>query len=897
MITGTLIVLIVLAAGLFLGRRSRERGLPAAQTSISDANAGQNIVAVTNSPGAQVLTQSGSGWIRVAFDAQEDLRAALSGDALGPRQVIACPPVPEVEEIVERLRRTGVAAVVGESGSGKSMAAWHAAYRLHQDGWSVYFLSNPNAPASPPQTDARALYLVDDAQAIPLLPVQAALAHPRRAVLVIASTEVPGFRNSIRIAPKRAVDAIAAAFAVRADELLPVLQSLDSRIGERFLDTTVERQIEFARRSSETPWQFMFNLSSGELRLKHKLDAVTGSPPLDLVLFCVAVGQLASGGRPCPLPWLNATLRSQSDGRIDTAAPLLDSLHSHIALLRNAEGVATPHARVAGMVLRAMYSGDKAPDKKRRELLWDVLREESFPVGGALWLIDELPEPYRWGLPPEVAEALLQRCLHASDGERGAAGHVLARIIGSRGDDSRIEEVVQTLVEWLRACTAENASGVASALNSVINFDIHEDNERRRAAGAQAPEGFASARHGYSKAIVEAAGAAVVAAKISQATLETAYIWANLLGRIACAADEAWSKAFVAEVDESRLMGLCASCPAASVDSLAALIHELEYFAEGLALRMAEAIVPTLAEALRKDLLGVFNEVRDLIWWTLRLGPRYFVQKRPDDRRRRIATELFSAVGGAPFAASIATAKPRHWHVLAQVVPLLRELVPDVAEYVATGLDEASLVRRAAELAAESRGNLDEVLLTLYLTKDLQPASRVAEQVCVPLNRMTVRAACLAPKAAAKIVRSNGTVDLELKGGLPNWELAFIAVAAMYQADAPAAPILLRTNLAQLADAFVYQHAKGGEGARRFIDAVRELDASVLTEAMQLVDIDQARKCWPDRARGTAEERTVLSRLLAIATSAGGRPAELASAITCETPPEPDDEESDDDVP
>lgn len=892
--TAALIALLVLTAGVVLVRR-RGRQLPAGNTSIADASAGNNIIAVTNSPGAQISTNSSTGWTRVTFDAQEDLRAALSGDALGPRHVIACPPVPEVEEIVERLRRTGASAIVGESGSGKSMAAWHAAHRLHQDGWSVYFLSNPNAPSSPPQTDEKALYLVDDAQTIPSLPVRGALAQPHRAILVIAATEVPGFRNSIRLAPKRAVDAIAAAFAVRAHELLPILRSLDPRIGERFLDTPVERQIEFARRSSETPWQFMFNLSSGELRLKNRLDAVKGSPPLDLVLFCIAVGQLASRGRPCPLPWLNATVRNQSDGRITAVEPLLEQLHSHLALLRNAEGVATPHARVAGVVLRAMFYGEEVADQRRRELCWAVLREESFPIAGALWLTGELPDHHRRLLPADVAEGLLQRCLRASEADRGDAGHVLARIIGTSDGESHIDQVIRTLSEWLRTCTATNASGIAGALNSVINLDIRADNNRRMREGLQNSTQLDAARHGHSKTIIDAAGPEVVAAKINHATLDAAYLWAYLLGRVACAADENWSKQFVAALNEKALLELCARCPTASIDSLAALIHGLAYFAEDLALRMAEAIVPTLAEALRKDLVGVFNEVRDLIWWTLRLGPRYFVRAKADERRRRIAATLLRGVGAAPVAAAIAGAKPRHWHVLGELSPLLTRLVPDVAEQVAASVNEEILVQHSTELAAISLGDLDEVLVTLYLTDDGQPASRVAERVCVPLSRMTVRAACISPRGAAAIVRGNGTVDLALKGGLPNWELAILAVAATYKVDAAAAPLLLRSNLADLADAFAYRQPNGGKWARRFIDAVDELDATILTDAMQLLDVELARKHWPERARGSPQERSVMSRLLAIARATGGGPAELASTITCEAPAkDPDDADEED---
>jgi len=116
------------------------------------------------------------GWTRILFEEQDGLLAALAGESLGPRHVEACPRVPAVRDLVERLRFSGSAALLGDSGSGKSMVAWHAAFDLHREGWHVYLLTNPLAAAGEtPEAEPRALLVVDDAQSLLALPLSPAL--------------------------------------------------------------------------------------------------------------------------------------------------------------------------------------------------------------------------------------------------------------------------------------------------------------------------------------------------------------------------------------------------------------------------------------------------------------------------------------------------------------------------------------------------------------------------------------------------------------------------------------------------------------------------------------------------------------------------------------------------
>ena len=253
------------------------------------------------------LVEAHPGWERVTFSEQVDLGPALSGASMGPRNVEACPPIQEVDDIIKALEDTGAVAVVGPSGCGKSMAAWHAAYRLHKNGWIVYGLTQPLAPGSPPSGEEDpALLVVDDVQSFAAVPVTSVASKRGRRLLLMSTVPIPGFRTMVRVTPEAAVNAIANGLCSRADDVLPVLRRMDPNRAGRFNDVSFAHEIDIAKRNSKLPWQFMFNLGNGHLRLDAALRELAEQPPLDTVLFAIAARQLVS--RPIEVDPLRGNL-------------------------------------------------------------------------------------------------------------------------------------------------------------------------------------------------------------------------------------------------------------------------------------------------------------------------------------------------------------------------------------------------------------------------------------------------------------------------------------------------------------------------------------------------------------------------------------------------------------
>ena len=801
------------------------------------------------------------GWIRVSFDEQEGLEAALQGQSMGPRHVLACPQVQEVADVVERLRTEGAVTIMGESGSGKSMLAWHAAFEFHKAGWQVYLLTNALAASSDlPASSPRALLIIDDAQALPAVPATAALANARRAILVVSTGSVPGFRSAIKIVPKRCVETIAAALRTRESELLPILRKLDSRIGVRAMDTPITFQIENALRSSEYPWQFMFNLGSGDLRLTRKLASIQARPPLDSILYAIAAYQLVTRDTPCPPGWLMQ--QTEIGARdYDELTAHLNELSGYIELVRTPKGVATPHPRVAGAIIKANFFGKDAHAHGRRDILWRAFRDPSFSLLGVRWLIDELPDDIRvfYGLRDDITKQLLERCLASND--HGGAGYVLARLASPRAPRSSlvIDALVQnrdTLTRWIETCSRQDAPGVADLINQLINND-----------------------RGLAQELIDAVDPATVSARIHTTSPADGYYVGGLLGRLTFGSGD-WKRRVVESLDRECVLEQFRACDRADVGAASETIRALAGFDDEFAVELATAISPAIVAAMRENPLDGSIAAREVLWWVLRFGPRFILRSvQPEEKHVAVVASIFESVGAGALAGAFNAAQRRDWFGLDTLAALIREASADLATAVAAQVDVEPMLPTFVEMAAEGEFEIDHVLDALALDERHEPAATVVRRVCAPRGRLGWRAAVIAPDVAVEVLLSGGSVDLPLGGGLPSWDKATAVLGSVYEVDEHAARALLRAHADALSDSFLFRQANGGEGASTFLKCVLQLDRATVIAAMQRMPVAPARSTWQERAKGSPEVRAVLREFIAIARDAGGDVAALADEL------------------
>lgn len=799
------------------------------------------------------------GWTRVAFDEQDGIEAALLGQSMGPRHVVACPQVPEVRDVVNSLERLGAVAVTGDSGSGKSMLVWHAAHELHKCGWEVYLLTNPRAATGElPHASPRALLVIDDAQSLADVPARPAAVSNRRAIVVVSTSRIPGFRIEVRLSGKRCVEAIAASLRQQESELLPVLSRLNPHLGPRAMDGRLGFHIDDAMRRSEFPWQFMFNLGGGHLRLEGKLAAVAASPPLDAILYAISAYQLATLDTPCPVQWL---LSPDAIGIRETEDLLayVRTLQGHIELVRTLRGVATPHPRVAGAIISKLFYGTETGAQRRRDLLWEVLRDVTFPLRGVHWLLGELPDDLRvwFGLTDDLSTLLVDRCYASED--IGGASLVLSHLLSYRQPQSNaamrsLAEKSNTIVQWIETCNAEHASGVASLVNSIINRDRVNKNV-------------------YANTFINSTDPVIIADRIQRTTPADGYAQAGLIGRLTFGSKD-WKARVVGALDRGRLIEDFGAWPARELGAASEFLMAIAAFDDSLALDLAVAIVPAIVAAIRESPRDAIISAQHMLWYVFHFGPDLLGLPQPDERRVSIMSNILREVGSVHLAKAYQEASRRDWHELHSLSALVRDVAPDLAKEISKLLDVGPLLPTFTLMDAYE---IEDVLIALALGDGWEPAATVARTVCAQTGRMSWRAAALAPEAAAQVVGAGGAVILTLSGGLPGWTESAAALAKVYEKNPEAARAILRAYVVELADGFLYRQANGGAGALMFLEVASTVDDESVVAAMRALDLAPARAFWSDCAHGKEEERSVLRAFIAIAERTGGDAAQLAA--------------------
>jgi nucleoside phosphorylase len=802
-------------------------------------NAAKLVLAVLSEDGldapafgrAEPSTQSSlGGWHPIEFSEQSDLSAALSEASLGPAHVKACPAIREVEDIMVALEDTGGVAVVGPSGSGKSMAAWHAAFRLHESGWRVYVLAQPLSSSGLPDPNSKALLVVDDAQAFAAPPIAASLVTSSRRVLVISTEAVAGFRRTVRIIPERAVAALAEGLISRRATLTPLLRKLDRRVGDGSFDLSLELKIESAKRASHLPWQFMFNLGSGQLRLDRALKALATAPPRDTVLFAIAAGQLATMDRGAEAAWLLALLLRHGV-EPEPWPETLAEIDACLSLVRIGTRITTPHSEVAGRIINEMYFG--LAGKVRRAIYWELFDYPSIPLGGVAWLAGRSPS-HGSDAPEGLVDRLLQRCNQTVD--HGRAGFVLATLLsGWRVETSRLQFLIHQISEWVSEGAPEHAWGLSRLVNEINNADR---SDHHKAGGSPAELCV-----GLGAELASAISVARVAAWVNTLTLEDDGGQASLLERLAVVASPKFRKELGALIDEAHLASIVRAARPEQLGPAADLIVAVHPFNTLLARQLVREAMPAIVAAMRVSVPNAYGSAHDVFWRVLGFISHFLKEgPDPDSEQRDLTSAIFEGVGADSLADQLSNAERRDWNPWQSVSALLRRSAPELASAVGKRVDLSRIAPHLTEAIESSMYDVDCLLSALLLSEGNEPAATLVREVLSPQRKMNWRAALIAPESAVEVITAGVTFSMELGGGLPRWDVALGLLSQVGVLNAEAARSLFLANVAEFADGLLYRQANGGEGALSFVNTAMEFDRDVVLDGFngsmlrQLVD-------------------------------------------------------------
>jgi len=812
------------------------------------------------------------GWEYVTFDNQHDLVQAFLGWRLGPADVVACPRLPEVALVKRQLNLTNSAVILGESGSGKSITAYHAAFDLCQQGWEVLRLAQQDCPtdellAAVAALPTRSVLVVDDAQALdPRLPRQLLeRACDRLAVVVVSTNDMPIPGGGVRIIGERAVATIAADLG-RRPETFAAVRKLDSRIGEGYLDLSLEDRLADAAQNA-TPWQFNFVLTGGERRAYRVAVDLHTSDRADLLLAAVAARQIVLLDASVPRTWLEAVARAlgRDSAWVERA---LDLLRKHEAIIGDGPW-RCPHVRFAAVALQHVCTQNYRQLGDLTILLRLAMLHEAPPLRGVFLLLDSLhgapqlrTQPTGTLVNGATLTYLLERCWAARSGlERGGAALALEQLWQWQPECvAALEAHTALLGRWLEDVTGDAAYGLAELLSSLVQTRralteaICEHADPRAVAGALTRATWSDAH---------------MSGALTQATWSDAHMWGYLLRRLAAAASRDWTRRLAAALDRPALRSLVrdmAPSNVAQFEELAMGVAVLGADPDGaLSLELVDMAIPTMARALNTTPAETFTQIRDIVWFILGYAPGAFRQRGPSPTQRRVAQRLARTIDPAVVARAIPLGHRREWEIYSQILAFLREVSPQQARQVAVAIDFVALDEATRGLWEQLPSELVALIRVLTMLPGWEPSRSWISRHADEFGRVDPILAAIAPEAVVGRLRAG--LPLHLARGsdaFVDWQEPTAVLAALAGVDQTIAAQVADTNYLAIAKGFSTLQANTCEDLALFVAVLRVVAPVVLTKVLQAVDPINAERAWAERLRGGAVERQAAAALLGV---------------------------------
>jgi len=793
--------------------------------------------------------RTASPWRYQHYSAIGNVVRALLGESLGPADVQACPELHVVGELRRRLTLAHAALLFGESGSGKSLATYQAARPYVEEGFACVALDNYGCDeeeliASALSLPRPTLLVVEDGERLSETAIQRLLltATPDRKVIVATNRRPTRLPSAVELIGREEVKVLEAWALANKALLLPLVQQLDDRVGDAYLDEPYERRVAEAAQST-TPWQFMFTLAGGWRRARRVLAGLREQGRADLVLVAIAVGQVASldaSADPNRLEtlathlgrspeWLSASIQAARERRVLVAGPALKCVHQRVAQY---------------VIAGAADVVDGRRDEAVLDIVRDALLAPAYALRGKFRLLSDVrathSPPYRSLVDEELLGSLIESCWRAPAEEVGDAGLLLDTLISFNSRTLGLVQRDRAYIEkWLQSISAKTAYGVAWLVNRIGNVDRQ-----------------------FASELISAAPASMLSNHISSTDWDYAYSWGWALRMLLSSASPEWRRVFGQHLDSERLTRLAASIRVDDLSSFDELVSAVVYQRPDIVDLMLEAATPALLNIVNRDPAKV-TDLNHTFWFTLGYPPTFLSRRRPEGWQRRRARKLAAGLETDTFARWASQGTLRDWEQFAQLGEWLYRVHRRKFREIVAHVDLAAIAVTSVPFWVDSPRELCLVLAIVGSIRQ-QDVDEVVISHLDHMKTMPWRLGAASPSAAAAWLGRGRAIELEVEAGV-GWDAATDLLAAVTDVDADAAKRMLENNIDVIGRGLSLPQATSAEDALPFIDLAERLSPGLVRSALATIDAPAAEAHWTARLRGKSSERRVAARLWAIA--------------------------------
>ena len=810
------------------------------------------------------------GWGFVTFTHQRGIEAAVSGERLGPRDVDSCPRLPHYDSARRALDLVHRVDIAGPPGCGKSITVWQLAREFNRSGWHVLRPTSPHpadpaALLNPIKTNHwKRVLVVDETQTLnPGFTEQLnELANPRLTVIT-GTTDATGEQpRSVRIPAQIAVEILASDFRRRGDELLPIVHTYDSRVGDGYSATPLASRIDEAA-TSDTPWQFSFVLRGGWIQAREQLHTLRDFDRADLLFVLLAARQLLSldaGSDPEEI-----VSDAQAMGRTENwAVTGIELLQRQRAILPT-RPLRCLHIRAAIVVIESAL-------KQRRDDTFPVivaaLRRMVYhrhaSVRGIRWLTDHVlgANAFRYSGREEdkffespKLEELLQRLLASTDAlARRDAAFLISRLLWYRElDKDDLRANLPTFREWLESATGDNCYALGDLVNAIGN-----DPPYRRLVSSIEPARLWS--------------------RVHTSQPPDGYAWGHLLSRLAYAGGRKWRAQATQALDRNSIRDLVSRFTAGDLHALAEFIGGIASFDLDFSLECVQLAVPSLQGGFAAGAFEAFLAAYNL--QHVVLGHGIFYDRSPSKIQKDLSRQITDAIRPTDIAAGIQTCRFGDWETYARLLAWVQAVNRDKHRSIVSAIAWDALDRRSVTLWPHPRREFRLLLSRLTSDKKREPARSWIFEHADQIQEIDPILTGISPESAIAIVHRGGRVNLAGHNGT-DWELQCWALARVTQIDTAAARRILESNGAHIIERLSRLNRIDVETLPHFLGLVEELDRPLLIRFIRMINLKSAAEKWPQLLHDRrAKVRRGARRVLSIVGEHGeGEVKELAESL------------------
>lgn len=817
---------------------------------------------------ADNLCTEPNSWRHLTFSIQRDIASAIAGHRLSPADVVSCPRLPQVKMARSNLELSHFVEISGAPGCGKSITAYQVAYDYLQNGWEILLAEGDKESEelllkTASNLISKTVLIVDDAQIYSnsFLSRLIDLSSTSLKIIITSTKQVYDSPEKILISNSAAVQTLRSSYLERRDEVLPIVKSFDDHIGERYLDIPIERRIEEAGKA-ESPWHFNFILRGGWQRANDELMILRDLNGADLLLVSISIKQFLNLDAPISVKWLDLVARYfQKDN--DWLQSNLDILRKRNLLLPGTQ-IRTPHIRFAAVVINRFFKyATETEIDHIISFIQELIVSSETPLQGISWLlneiwsIDKLRNYRNILITDSVWGSIVDRCLVVNLMERRNAAFVLIALVRNTIDGAeKLIEYVPVISKWIEMADNNSSYALANLINDIYNHS-RESAER----------------------LIALINPVTLANRLSEASVEGAYSWGYLIGRIRLGTDDQWCEQFKASINLESLERLITSMSDEDIEAMSELITGVACYNEELAFYLFDIGFPVISKALNNRPLDAWKELQDINWRLLGHMPGFLRQKKPNSKQKQYSKKIARSLPVQKISSALAQSRQRDWESYAHFLgEWLKEVDMRVYLKIISCLDIEKLDRMTSGLWSSPPRELRLLLITLSASSDYEPAKTLILKHEFEIKEADPILAVICPETAAALVQRGGKVNFFGHNG-HDWDLIAMVVVRLRKINESVFRKVMDDNSEQIISAISKLQSIDCDDLEIFLKTLEKEDVSVLVDLMSGINVDEAEYHWKLRLSEKAPAKRTVAALVSYASMCPGRVGEMASNL------------------